>query len=85
LADLAGLSLSEAEVRARAHDLSQIVEYISHLKELDTKNVEPTYQVTGLESVWREDEIQTHLSREELLDLAGDHVRENCVEVPKVL
>jgi aspartyl-tRNA(Asn)/glutamyl-tRNA(Gln) amidotransferase subunit C len=84
LADLAGLELSEAEKTNFAADLTKIVDYISQLQELDTTGVTPTYQVTGLENVWRDDQIKQHVSREELLELAPA-VKNHAVEVPKVL
>ena len=52
--------------------------------ELDTSGVEPTYQVTGLENVWREDEVQSGISRDELLELAPEK-QNNQVKVPQVL
>ena len=32
-----------------------ILGYVEQLAELDTSGVEPTYQVTALENVWRND------------------------------
>jgi aspartyl-tRNA(Asn)/glutamyl-tRNA(Gln) amidotransferase subunit C len=84
LAALAGLILSDAELKSLTADLAGIVEYIGELGELDTTGVEPTYQVTGLQSVWRDDEVGAHLSREQLLELASV-VKDNSVEVPQVL
>lgn len=84
LAELASLSLNDRELRTLSSDLDDIVGYFSELSKLDTSNVEPTYQVTGLNNVWREDEVQDHLSREELLALTPAQ-RDNCVEVPQVL
>jgi aspartyl-tRNA(Asn)/glutamyl-tRNA(Gln) amidotransferase subunit C len=84
LAELSGIFLTEEEIGRLGGDLERIVEYISELQELDTTGVEPTYQVTDLQNVWREDEVGSHLGREELLALAPA-VREGAVEVPKVL
>ena len=64
--------------------MEKIVEYINQLGELDTSGVEPTYQVTGLENVWREDEVQSGISRDELLELAPEK-QNNQVKVPQVL
>ena len=65
-------------------DVEKIVEYINQLGELDTSGVEPTYQVTGLENVWREDEVKPGISRDELLELAPEK-QNNQVKVPQVL
>jgi len=85
LAQLSSLQLADDEIAALQKDLSGILEYVNQLAELDTSNVEPTYQVTGLENVWRQDEINTYgLDREALLALAPDQA-EHQIKVPKVL
>ena len=84
LAELSKISLSEAEIPAMIGDLDGILGYVGKLDELDLDGVEPTFEVTGLQNVWRDDEIGEQISREELLSVAPK-VRENSVEVPKVL
>lgn len=84
LADLSGLQLADGAVDGLRQDVEKIVEYINQLGELDTSGVEPTYQVTGLENVWREDEVQPGISRDELLELAPEK-QNNQVKVPQVL
>ena len=85
LAQLSKLQLSDDEVDSLATDITNILGYVEQLDELNTENVEPTYQVTGLESVWRED-IVSHddVTREGLLALAVEP-KDNQVKVPKVL
>ena len=85
LADLSNFSLSEKEAGSLEKDLGGIIKYISQLDELDTEDVEPTYQVFEMENVWREDEIlEQDASREELLELSKE-VIDNQIKVPKVL
>lgn len=85
LAQLSSLHLSDAEVDSLRQDIGNILQYIEQLGELNTEGVEPTYQVTDLENVWREDEvIDDHVTREQLLALAPAST-ENQVKVPKVL
>ncbi len=84
LADLSGLQLADGEVDGLRQDVEKIIEYINQLGELDTSGVEPTYQVTGLENVWREDEVKPGISRDELLELAPEK-QNNQVKVPQVL
>ena len=84
LASLSSLALADNEVDGLRQDLEKIITYIEKLKELDTTDVEPTYQVTGLENVWREDGIQTDVGRDELLKLAPEQ-KDFQVKVPKVL
>ena len=85
LAQLSNLQISDDEVDTLRGDLENILGYIEQLSELDTTGVEPTYQVTGLENVWRDDEVQdAGVSREQLLELAPEQT-DNSVKVPKVL
>jgi aspartyl-tRNA(Asn)/glutamyl-tRNA(Gln) amidotransferase subunit C len=85
LAQLSSLALSDDEITALQADLESIVGYIAQLGELDTTGVEPTYQVTELENVWRDDVIDTYgLGGEELVALAPEHA-DNQIKVPKVL
>lgn len=70
LATLSKIALSEDELDSLTVDLENILGYIEQLRELDTSQVEPTYQVTGLKNVWREDVIEEQIPREELLALA---------------
>ena len=85
LAQLSNLQISDDEVDNLRGDLENILGYIEQLGELDTTGVEPTYQVTGLENVWRDDEVQiSSVTREQLLSLAPEQA-DNSVKVPKVL
>lgn len=85
LAQLSNLQLAEDEVDTLAADIGNILKYVEQLDELDTENVEPTYQVTGLTNVWRDDSVsQTDVSREALLALAPES-KNSQIKVPKVL
>ena len=84
LASLSSLHLSDDEAQALQGDLERIIKYIEQLVELDTTGVEPTYQVTGLENVWRDDEVVSDVGRDALLALAPDQQNDQ-VKVPKVL
>jgi len=85
LAQLSSLQLTDNEIDTLRTDIANILGYVEQLGELDTVGVEPTYQVTDLENVWRTDEvIDDEVSREELLALAPASAN-NSVKVPKVL
>ena len=85
LAELSEFSLSEKEIDSLQEDLQGIIGYISQLDELDTDNVEPTYQVFEMENVWRDDEIlPQEADREALLALTKE-TKDNQIKVPKVL
>jgi aspartyl-tRNA(Asn)/glutamyl-tRNA(Gln) amidotransferase subunit C len=85
LAQLSSLELSDSEIEGLRTDISNILGYVDQLGQLDTTGIEPTYQVTGLESVWRDDIIIDYgVSREDMLSLAPEST-EHQVKVPKVL
>ena len=85
LANLSDFAVSEKETESLKTDLNSIIKYISQLDELDTENVEPTYQVFEMENVWREDEIlPQEANRETLLALTKEE-KDNQIKVPKVL
>lgn len=85
LAQLSSLQLADNEVAALQQTIDDILGYVAQLGELDTAGVEPTYQVTGLENVWRDDTVQvSDVTRDQLLALAPDS-NDGQVKVPKVL
>ncbi len=57
IADLVKLKLSNKETKKFAQELEVILKYISQLKEIDTQNIKPTYQIPDLTNVLREDKI----------------------------
>jgi aspartyl-tRNA(Asn)/glutamyl-tRNA(Gln) amidotransferase subunit C len=85
LAQLSSLQLSDTEIDDLQKDIGNILGYVQQLGELDTSGVQPTYQVTDLENVWRDDiVIDDQISREQLLDLSPEALNHQ-VKVPKVL
>jgi aspartyl-tRNA(Asn)/glutamyl-tRNA(Gln) amidotransferase subunit C len=85
LAQLSSLQLSDDELNNLQKDIQNILGYVEQLGELDTSGIEPTYQVTDLENVFRDDTIIDYgVTREQLLEIAPDRL-DNSVKVPKVL
>ena len=85
LAELSSISLDEAQIEPLKKDLDNIVNYFSQLDELDTENVEPTYQCFDMQNVWREDNIEEfEAKRDNLLALTVES-EDNQIKVPKVL
>ena len=56
IAELARIKLSDNEKEKFSKELSQILDYFEKLKEVNTENVSPISQVTGIKNVLREDE-----------------------------
>lgn len=85
LAQLSSLQLQDDEIDGLQADIANILEYVEQLGELDTVGVEPTYQVTDLNNIWRDDSVIDYgISREQLLALSPESAS-NQVKVPKVL
>ncbi|HSX28642.1 MAG TPA: Asp-tRNA(Asn)/Glu-tRNA(Gln) amidotransferase subunit GatC [Candidatus Saccharimonadales bacterium] len=57
LARLAKISLTEPQAKQMQQEISQILGFAQQLNAVDVKDLEPTYQVTGLKNVTREDKI----------------------------
>ena len=64
VAELARLGVSEQDVERFREQLSNNLEHIEILQELDTSGVEPTAHITGLENVTRDDVVTSCLTRE---------------------
>ncbi|MDO8499395.1 MAG: Asp-tRNA(Asn)/Glu-tRNA(Gln) amidotransferase subunit GatC [bacterium] len=67
IAHLARISLTEAEEKRHAATISAVLDYMKILNEVDTAGVEPTFQVTGLEDVLREDKVHESKIKNELV------------------
>lgn len=71
MAGLARLGLNEKEKEKLSRELSGILDYFEKLKEVDTKNIEPTAQVTGLTDVFREDDNPHETDIEKIKKIIG--------------
>ena len=72
VARLARLRLDDSEVEQFAAELSQVLDHIEKIGELDLEGVEPTDHVVELENVLRADEPRPSWPREKVLGLAPD-------------
>jgi aspartyl-tRNA(Asn)/glutamyl-tRNA(Gln) amidotransferase subunit C len=84
IALLARLDLTKQDKEKFRAQLSAILDYAEMLQELDTSNVPPTAQVTGLVGVMRDDAVTGSLSQSEVLKNAPAQ-QEGFVTVPIVL
>ena len=85
LAVLSALTLSEEEAIRLQAELQSILGFVEQLDSIDTAGVEPTYQVTGLENVWRDDELVDYgLDRRALLKNSPD-TKDGQIKVRRVL
>jgi aspartyl-tRNA(Asn)/glutamyl-tRNA(Gln) amidotransferase subunit C len=72
VAQLARLRLAPEEIETMRVQLSNILDYIDMLKEVDVTAVPPTAQVTDLLNIMRADEVRSSLPREDVLANAPD-------------
>ncbi|OGF99011.1 hypothetical protein A3D78_00360 [Candidatus Gottesmanbacteria bacterium RIFCSPHIGHO2_02_FULL_39_14] len=57
LAKLANLKLTDKELEKLLPQFTSVVDFVSKVQSLNTKNIPETSQVTGLENIFREDLI----------------------------
>jgi aspartyl-tRNA(Asn)/glutamyl-tRNA(Gln) amidotransferase subunit C len=57
IAKLALIPVSDEEKKELAGGFNTVIEVLDTLKKVDVSHTEPTHQVTGLENVYREDEV----------------------------
>jgi aspartyl-tRNA(Asn)/glutamyl-tRNA(Gln) amidotransferase subunit C len=72
VAQLARLRLAPEEIETMRVQLSNILDYIDMLKEVDVTAVPPTAQVTDLLNIMRADEVRPSLPSEDVLANAPD-------------
>lgn len=83
IAKLCRLNVSDEEVEKFSTELSSILRFVEKLQEVDTKQVEPTPQVTGLTNGFREDEVVTDgPSTEDMLGTSALPIVDNQIQTP---
>jgi aspartyl-tRNA(Asn)/glutamyl-tRNA(Gln) amidotransferase subunit C len=60
LAQLARLDLTDDEVEEYSRELSEVLQYVEQLGDVDVSGLKPTNQVTGLTNVTRDDEVKSY-------------------------
>lgn len=84
VAKLANIPITKEEEQKLIKDLTETLDYIEQLNSIDTSNIEPTNQVTGLENVLREDEIEPSLSQDNTLKNSNSTIN-GLFKVPAIL
>ena len=67
-----------------AEEMSQILDYVEKLDELDTSGVPPMSHVLDVTNVYREDEVEERIDREQALEPAPE-AEQGYFVVPKVV
>lgn len=81
---LSRLSISDADMDKNIKELSDFLEYVDKLKDVDTENVAPTAHVLPLKNVFREDVVKPSLDRTLALSNAPDQ-EDGYFRVPKII
>ena len=81
---LSRLSISENEMEKNINELSDFLEYVDRLQQVDTENVTPTAHVLPIQNVFREDVVKPSLDRNLALSNAPEQ-EEGYFRVPKIL
>lgn len=84
IADLASLKLSDDEVDKFSKQLSDILDYVEKLDELDTEGIVPTAYTIPVKNVLREDKVEESLDLEKVLQNAPEKI-DNQFRVPKIM
>jgi aspartyl-tRNA(Asn)/glutamyl-tRNA(Gln) amidotransferase subunit C len=84
VANLARLELTPEEEAQFSTQLSDILEYVEQLSELDVTNVAPTTRAIDVSNITREDNLQPYPEREAILSSAPEQ-EGDFFKVPKIL
>ncbi len=84
IAHLARLEFDEKGAEKMTKDMTQILDWVEHLNQVDTEGVEPITTMSSEINVLREDIVGEHLSHERGLRNAP-HRDSDYFRVPKVL
>ena len=84
IAHLARLEFDEKDAEKMMQDMTEIVDWVEKLKEVDTEGVEPLTTMSHEVNALREDQIGEHLSHDRAL-LHAPKKDADYFRVPKVL
>lgn len=86
IADLSNLKLTDKEIEKFTPQLDKIIEFVASLSEVDTDNVSPTSQTTGLTNILRDDVVKVEpiLTKDKALS-GTDNQHNSFFKVPAIL
>lgn len=68
ITSLAKLKIEDDKLDEFTNNISEVLKYLEILDGVDTKDIEPLYQVYDYKEVFREDIVEEGLTREEVLE-----------------
>ena len=84
VAKLARLSFTEEEEQRMAEEMSQILDYVDKLDELDTSGVPPMSHVLDVTNRFRTDDIASRIDQDQALEPAPE-TGDGHFQVPAVI
>jgi aspartyl-tRNA(Asn)/glutamyl-tRNA(Gln) amidotransferase subunit C len=84
IAHLARLDFNEADEQGMIHDLTEILEWVEQLNEVDTDGVEPLTNMSQEVNMLRDDKVSNHLDHERAL-INAPKKDDDYFRVPKVI
>lgn len=84
VASLAKLALTDTAAEMFTDHLGKIFDVVTALAEVDTEKVKPTYSVTEMHTVLRDDVANNAHQSQELLHNAPEH-QDTLIKVPAIL
>lgn len=81
---LSRLSIDEKDMDKNIQELSDFLEYVDRLQQVDTENVTPTAHVLPIQNVFREDVVKPSLDRDLALSNAPEQ-EDGYFRVPKIV
>lgn len=85
IAELSRLKLTAEEEKNLGDQLGSILKYVEKLNQVNTDNIEPTAQVSGLSDVLRSDEVKDWNREEVMAALEQGELEDGQVKVKRVL
>lgn len=84
IAKLARLTLNDGEIKKFGSQLSGLLNQAKMLDEVDTSNVEPIAQITGLQNVAFKDEVEDGQLADRLLAQSPQPIQGHMIKVKNV-
>lgn len=84
LSKLAKVSIDKSKLSSIQDEISEILDHLSALKEIDTSKVKSTSQSTDLKNIFNDDEVQNSLFVEDVIS-ATNNVYNNLFKIDAIL
>lgn len=84
IAHLSRLEFEEKDAEKMMSDMTNIINWVEKLNEVDTDNIEPLTTMSHEVNAFREDKVKGHIEKQKALSSAPDST-DNFFTVPKVL